>query len=302
MRAKIALVLILSTLTGCANFKAASEFAKQTSLVTGVVRDEFGQLDAMCRHQAELTIVVNNITDDGPLKSCLEYQAAQGRLAVVTLDVLDDYANALAGLANNNEFELKSDIDAVGAKVKGLQDGDGRALVSTSEVTVLTSLVATLADVATEGKRESAVRRLIAEKANLQATGLILRSFFVADPQAPPGRVKAPYFNMVGLAGDSLASTEQMLASKPFQSAEPIRTVELLRTLRVRKARLAERTGGGAGKVPLAIAAAIDAWLEALDRFSADALKPEPKELLNKLKDLRTKAGLAKAALQSNQN
>jgi hypothetical protein len=299
---KLVLVLLTAALSGCANFRAVSEFAQQTSKVTGVVRAEFVQLDSLCKEQAELTIVVNNITDDQPLKTCQAYKATQGRLAVVTLDVLDDYAKALLALADDKAFDLTSDIDTVGSKVKALKDGAGNALVSSAEVTALTKIVEVLADIVTEAKREAAVKRLVQERTNLQTTGRILRSFFVADPTAPPGRAKAPYTNLVALSSDSLNSSERVLKSKPFQAAEPIRTVELLRGLQGRKAQLQARTGTAAGKVPVSIVAAIDAWLLALDEFSDTALKPDPKQFLDRIKQLRTKANAARDALQAANN
>src|SRR5450631_1315877 len=112
----LALTVLVFLLSGCADFKAVSEFAQQTTKVTGTVRAEFAQLDAICRDQAELTIVVNNIQDDGPLKTCDDYEASQGRLATVTLDVLENYAKTLAKLADDNAYDATADIDKVSAK------------------------------------------------------------------------------------------------------------------------------------------------------------------------------------------
>jgi hypothetical protein len=301
LKTELALTLLAVALSGCANFHAVSAFAQQTSKVTGVVRAELSQLDAFCREQAELTVVVNNITDDGPLKSCQSYEATQGRLAAVTLDVLDDYAKALNGLADDKSFDLDSDLDAVGSKLQSLKDRSGNTLASASEVTALTKVVEVLAEIATERRREAAVKRLVQERKNLVITGQILRSFFVDDPNAPPGRTKAPYANLAGLTTESFNSAEKMLKSKPFQTAEPIRTVELLRGMQTRRAQLEMRTGPSA-TVPVAIAAAIDAWLRTLDEFTEDALKPEPKELLGRIKDVRSKANAAREALQAVNN
>jgi hypothetical protein len=108
---KFAIGLLTVLVCGSANFKAVSQFAQQTANVQDVVRTEFVQLDALCKEQAELDIVVTNVPDDSPLKTCQNYKAAQGRLAVVTLDVLNDYAKAFGGLADNKAFDLTSDIE-----------------------------------------------------------------------------------------------------------------------------------------------------------------------------------------------
>lgn len=302
LKTSFAIVLLAVGASGCANFKAVSEFAQQTTRVTGVVRAEFVEIDTICRDQAELTIVVNDLPDEGPLQSCRSYKATQGSLATVTLDVLDDYAKVLAGLADDKTFDLSSDIDTVGSKAKALKDRSGNALVSSAEATALTRIVEILAGIATERRRKAAVQRLVDEKPNLAITGKILRSFFVRDPNAPPGRAQAPYTNLVGLTSDALVSSERMLGSKAFRTAEPLRSVELSRALRARKAQLEARTGTAPDKVPVAIASAIDAWLAALETFSADAFEPDAKELVQQLKNVRSKANAAKEALQAANN
>jgi hypothetical protein len=299
MNPRLVVLLALAFLSGCANFRAVSEFSQRTTQVTSVVRSEFSQLDALCRDQAELTIVVNNIKDDGPLVSCKSYRDAQGRLAAVTLDVLDDYARALAGLANDSSFDISSDIEALGGKIQGLQDASGKSLVNATEVGALTKLVSIIADVATQAQRKAAVERLASEKQDLQVTGRILRSFFVRDPAAPPGRAQAPYTNLVALTADSLRSSTSTLAAPQFQKAEPIRSVELLRASEARRKDLDAREGTTPDKVPAIVVAAIDAWLAALDTFERDAFHPDSKQLIDQLQDIRKKANDAKAALDA---
>lgn len=293
---------VLLGLGGCANFKAVSEFAQQTTNVTSVVRSEFTGLDAVCREQAEVTIIVNNVEDEGPLKTCAGHRASQGRLASVTIDVLDNYGRALRALADNTNFDLGSDIESLGAKVQSVKDSAGNSLVSATEVTALTKVVQLIASLVTEAKREAAVRRMVEEKENLAITGRILRSYFIKDPQAPPGRSKAPYVNQVTLITESFVATDKKLKSDQFQRAEPIRTVELLRASRGRQAELARRTAQAPDSVPASVASAIDAWLEALDKFSEDATKPDPKELRDRIKDLRVKVNAAREAIDAARN
>jgi hypothetical protein len=266
--------------------------------MTDLVREEFVALDTLCRDQAELSIVLNNISDEAPLRDCDDFRASQGRLATVTLDVLDDYADALTALADNRSFESTLDASAVRSRTQGLKDAEGKALASAAQLTALNRLVVTLADIASQVSRRDAVQRLVDEAPSLAVNGRVLRSFFVADGDATRGLPASPYANLVGLSLDMLSSSERMLRSKAFQTAEPIRSVELLRAMRAQRVLLQQRTGGTADKIPVAIASAIDAWLKALERFSTDAFKPDARQLTDQLKTFRAKARAAKAALQ----
>jgi hypothetical protein len=290
--------LLLAT-AGCANYAAVAEFAGQTSQVTALVRAELGQLDALCVDQAELTIVLGDISDEGPLKTCLAFQASQGRLAEVTLDVLDDYAAALGALADQRHFDLTTDPATTRARASGLKNGRGEEVANAREVSALMRVVDLLASLQVQSDRQAAVRRMVYEAPQLEVAGRILRSFFVPDPQAPVGRNSAPYGDIVGLTLESTASSQRLLRSKAFQTAEPIRTNELLRAMRSRQASLQARQGTGAGTVPAAMAAALDAWLAAVNSFSAQALKPDASDLARQLKALRAQAGAARQVVQS---
>ena len=296
VRLLLALAIFLC-LGGCANFKVVSEFAQQTSAMTSVVRTEFKDLDALCREQAEATIVVEGRGDDKPLTRCAAFKSAEGRLASVTIDVLDSYGNTLESLADDRNFDLSGDIDTLSGKVASLKDGSGAAFVSANEVTALSKVVQLIADVITERKREAAIKRMVGERESLATTGRILRSYFVRDPQAPPARSTPPYSNRAGLISDAFNATESMLTDEKVRRQEPIRTAELLRAGRARREALARRNSAAPGGVPAVVAAAIDAWLAALDRFTEDALKPDPKEFLDRLKELRTKLTDARNAI-----
>ncbi|MDH5540650.1 MAG: hypothetical protein OEY03_14715, partial [Rhizobacter sp.] len=272
-RYALALVL-LPSLGACANFGATSEFALQTTRMTGLVRAEFAELDTLCTAQAELSIVLGDIADEGPLKSCQAFRSSQARLAAVTLDVLDDYSNVLTALADESAFELRIEPTAFQAQAAGVQDADGRALASAGQVTALGRLIEVLAQIDSGRGREASVRRLVDESPSLAQSGRILRAFFVPDADAPAGQRVAPYANRIGLTMDAMNSAERMLGRRAFREAEPIRTAELLRDLRARRTRLNERSGAEPDKVPVAIASAIDAWLGALDSFSTEALRP----------------------------
>jgi hypothetical protein len=279
----------LALLQGCANYQAASSFAAQTNSLTGTVKTEFAQLDALCTWQGELDIVTANRDDERPLDACRQYQAAQGRLADATVTVLEGYAQALAGLADDKPFDLSPDIHGLGQKLQGLKDKEGRALVSDREAGTLTKLADALLRIATERKRAEGIAEMARQVPDLRVTGQLLKSFFVASADAPPGRAQPPYRNFAAILQQRGDQSGKLLNGPALRAAEPIRTAELRRELAQRAALLKTRAEGGDPDVPRRIAEAIDAWLQALDVFEADALKTEPAALLERLKALRVK-------------
>ena len=293
----VALSVCLLMLPGCASVKAASAFATQTSRLTTVVKTEFAQLDALCTEQAVMNIVIANRSDDAPLDSCKQYKAAQGRLAGLTLAVLDGYGKALSSLADDKAFDLSSDVRNIGSKLQGLADKDGQALLNATQAGALTRLASVLLDVAASAQRSAALERMVQEAPNLRITGHLLKSFFVAANDAPARRVNAPYANLLTIIAGAATSSERLLAGPALRTAEPIRTAELLRTIRGHKLLLQPRSDGGPGSVPGKIAAAIDAWQSALDTFSTDALKPDPRVLFSRLKQLQDAASVAQDAV-----
>jgi hypothetical protein len=294
LRALASFLMALS-LGGCAHFGEVSQFATETDKLTSTVRAEFAQMEALCAQQAELVIVVNDIRDDAPLKDCEQYQAAQGRLAGVTIDVLDNYAKALSALADGKSFDVSPSLRGVTGKLQGMTDKEGRALLQSREVSAVSRLVQALFEIGTSQRREEAVRRLAEEAPGLAINGNILRSFFVDSPEAPPGRAKAPYANLVAIARSSVSSTEAALRGPALRTAEPIRTAELYRELQQRKALLDKRAGNAAEGVPMTIAAAIDAWQAA---FADEPLRPATREFTDRLQTLRDRAHAARAAIE----
>lgn len=289
------ILLLLATLLsgGCANFQAVSEFAKDTSHLTQTVKQEFAQMEDVCVRQAEVVIVAAGIADDGPLKACRRYKAAQGRLAGVTLAVLDDYAEALAALAVDKSFDVSKEVQGVGKQVAGLKDSDGKPLLAGKEAAALTKIAEVLVNLGASREREAAVRRLAAEKDNLAVLGGLLRSFFVA----PPGPARAPYANLVSLTASELDATQALLRGPALSKAEPIRSFELVRELESRRSLVARRADPGPNGVAQQMAGAIDAWLAALDRFGDEALSRDPKLLFERLKALRAKTAEVRDAL-----
>ena len=281
-------LLVATAVTGCANYRAVSTFARDTTSMTGVVKGEFTELAALCVQQAEVVLAVNRIDDDKALAQCEAYRRTQGRFASITVDVLDDYARALAALADDGTFDLSPTVRSAVGKVEAVSDGLGAA-----DADAIKRIAALLVDIVATRKRDEAVDRMVRATPDLMILGRTLKAFFVT----PPGSAaKAPYANFVGVIAGSTTSTQLLLQSRPMRQAEPIRTAELLRDLRVRQKRLDQRARLDGHAIPERIAAAIDAWLAALDRFAVDARKPDPLELLERLRTLREATRVAREA------
>ena len=69
--------------------------------------------------------------------------------------------------------------------------------------------------------------------------------------------------------------------------------------MRARDAQLLRRTGSAPDSVPVMMAAAIDAWLEALDVFAQEALQPERGELMRRIKAQHSKTAVARDAFEA---
>lgn len=294
----LAYVILACQLAGCANFNAASTFATETGKLTSMIGTEFGHLVTLCDKQANLSIVIID-SNDQPLKDCERFKAAQGRLAGVTVDVLDRYAKTLSALTEDKAFDMSSDIENLAGKVNALKDPDGGALANEKAVTALSKVVQVLADVAKSARREAAVRRLVEETPNLRTTGDILRSFFVSKAELPADSAIPPYGNLIAIISDTAASNEASLRSPAFANKEPIRTAELRRELKGTQALLEKRGAGSGDSVPNKIVAAIDAWQAALSQFERDALIPDPDALFTRLNALRTRTIAARDAVES---
>lgn len=283
--------VLIAGLSACANYRAVGEFGARTEEMTQVVRQEVAQVDTLCASQAELNVVLSNDASEAALKDCAAYSAAQGRFADVTIDVLDNYAQALKAIADGRRFDLDSDLNNLSAKVAGLKDSAGKPVAAGPEVTALSQVVAVLADLVTTRKRDQAVRRLVAETPNLKTTGDILRRYF----EGPA----APYRNIVGVIGDTAKTNETLLKQDKMRQAEPIRTLELLRATRGERAMLAARNSDAPDGVRAKVVIAIDAWQAALQSFSRRALDTDYRELGERLKDLRKAVKSAYQAISS---
>ena len=143
------------------------------------------------------------------------------------MDILDAYAKALLALAQDRSFDLGPELKSTSNKLAALRTREGTPLVNQEQLGILTKVIVLLADIATQARRETAIRRLIDEKPNLVVNAQIMRTFFARPAGADPA-LKTPYENVVKLSSDALQSYETILRSEPMRKAEPIRTRELL--------------------------------------------------------------------------
>ena len=293
----VLLIAVAAIVSGCANFHAVSEFGHQTTTMTAVVKDELDQLDALCVRQAELAIVVNNIPNDGPLDQCQRSRRAQGEFANLTIVVLDGYADQLIALGDDQPFDVSPEVKKVGARVRSLKDRSGDTVMTTRDANALTGVAGVIANVLSTSKRTDAVQQMQAVSPDLLVVGTSLRSFFVAPVDAAKTAPRSPYANLVNVISASGSSTQLVLDNPQMRRAEPIRSAELSRETRARQKQLARRSADGDDSVPGKVVAAIDAWLAALQEFSTDALKPNARGLVDRLKSLRDATRVAKSAV-----
>lgn len=297
----VVLIAIAAIVSGCANFHAVSEFGKQTTSMTDVVKDELDELDALCVRQAELAIVVNNISNDGPLDQCQRSRRAQDEFAALTVVVLDGYADKLIALGDDQPFDVSPEVKSVGARVRSLKDKSGDTVMTTREANALTIVAGVIVNVLSASKRADAIGEMQAVTPDLLVVGKSLRSFFVAPAggttDAPRNALRSPYANLVDVISGSGSSTLVVLDNPQMRRAEPIRTAELSREMRARQKQLARRSATGGDSIPGKVVAAIDAWLAALQEFSTDALKPDARGLVDRMKSLRDATRVAKSAI-----
>ncbi len=293
----VVLIAVVAILSGCANFRAVSEFGKQTTTMTAVVKDELDEMDALCVRQAELAIVVNNLPNDGPLDQCLRSRRAQGEFANLTIVVLDGYADKLIALGDDKPFDVSPEVKTVGTRVRSLKDRSGDTVIHTREADALTGVAGVIANVLSTSRRKDAIEEMQAVTPDLYVVGTSLRSFFVAPADAAKNAPRSPYANLVAVISASGSSTQAVVDNRQMRLAEPIRTAELSREMRARQKQLARRSAVGADSIPGKVVAAIDAWLAALQEFSTDAMKPDARGLVDRLKALRDAVRVAKSAV-----
>jgi hypothetical protein len=300
---RVAACLTIVTLAGCANYKAITEFAGETTKMAGAVRQEIQQVGRLCNDAADVRVLLAESTPTGDVqaakglkKSCELTGDATVAFQEVTVDTLDLYAQTLLAMVDDKQFEVRSAIQGTTNKLASLKDRAGNPLVSQPKVTAVGSVLALLADVVVKAQREEGIRRLVAAGPDVVANARTLRGFFVKESQ------QADYDGWLTTTSNlSQGSAIGLALGKPLASAEPIRAAELRRQIATTQeaidARLAKP--GTPGQVPTKIIAAIDAWIASVPLFQEEALRPDPRALLHQLDDFRTKTLEARDAIEA---
>lgn len=290
-------------LAGCANYKAVTRFAGETTKMTGSVRQELQQVGKLCNDAADVRVLLAESTPTGDVeaakslkKSCELTGDATVAFQEVTVDTLDLYAKTLLAMVDDNHFEVRSAIQGTTKKLAGLKGSDGKPIVSEPKLTAVGSVLSLLADVIVKAQREEGIRRLVAAGPDLVANARILRTFFVNQTH------QSDYDGwLTTTALVSRGSEISVGLGKPMALAEPIRTAELRRQIALTGKALEPRQvkAGKPGEVPTKIVAAIDAWIASVPVFQQEALKPDSRALLDKLNDFRAKTIEARDAIEA---
>ena len=281
-------------LGGCANFKAVSAFANQTNEVTSAVRTEFQQIGKMCSQQAEIRAVVTNATGDALLDSCRLQGDSLVAFQEVTIDTLELYARTLKMMVDDSNFDLRPSIESTGQKLASLKTRDGSSLVSADKGGAITKVLALLADVIVQAQREQGVRRLVEAGPDLVANARIVREFL-----ASRGGQSAYDRWLEIVQSLATSSAGQVAVNTPLARQEPIRSAELRREIARTQPAIAARRGDAPSTVPRQLVAALDDWIDAVPVFQREALRHNPKALLDRIDELRKKAIQARQAVQA---
>lgn len=290
---RLAWCAIAIALGGCANFKVVTTFADQTTQVTTAVRSEFNQIGKLCTEQAELNIIATQANDE-LLDGCKLQGDSLVAFQEVTVDTLELYAQTLIAMVDDSNFDLRSPIESTGRKLANLKTRDGASIVNPAKIGAVANVLALLADVVVQAKREEGIRRLVAAGPDLIANATIVREF-LASRSGPSAYDR--WMTLIQVT--SSATSAQLAAETPLGKQEPIRATELRRTIARAQPIIAKRRGDAPTTVPKQLVAALDAWIEAVPVFQREALRPDPEAFLLRIDDLRKKALEAREAVQS---
>ncbi len=287
-------LLAAAALSGCANFKAVTSFANQTTQMTSAMRTELTQIGQMCREHVEIRIVVTNEPNDSLFDTCKLQGDALVPFQEATVETIDLYAQTLLAMVDDSSFDLRPSIEATGQKVAALKTRDGSSLVSADKVTAITKVLALLADVIVQRQRVEGIRKLVAAGPDMVAYAMVIRQFFFdRSGQSSYDR----WLETVQVLADGSAT--QIRAGSPLAVQEPIRTAELRRTLARAKPAIGQRRGQPIGAVPEQLVAALDAWIALVPEFQKDALRPDPESLLKRIDALRKQVLDTRLAVQT---
>lgn len=157
-----AAILWVAALSGCANFEAAKEFAKQGDGLTNAVNTEIAFVVKGCTDNVGL---VRSMQVDplaaGPLdKACDVQEKALTELASSTLDLFGKYNKALGAIAEDKNYDLSGSFKTTADRLKALKDTSG-PLIKGENVDVALAAANLLSDIVTRVVRARELKELV---------------------------------------------------------------------------------------------------------------------------------------------
>lgn len=172
--------ILAAALTGCANFGAAKEFAKQGEKITTAVNDEIAFVAKGC---ADNVAIYRSLQADpaaaGPLdKACDAQNKALGDLAASTLDLFGKYNEALTLIAEDKSYDLSASFKSTADQLKALKTESG-SIIKGEDVDVALKAANLLSDIILRVVRARELKELVvAGDTNWSAVLSPLKTYF----------------------------------------------------------------------------------------------------------------------------
>jgi hypothetical protein len=159
----LAASLLVAALTGCANFEAAKEFAKQGNDITTAVNAEIAFVAKGCADSVGMYRALQaDPTVTGPLdKACEAQDKALGELAASTLDLFGKYNKALAAVAEDKNYDLSASFKSTADRLKALKEKSG-PIIKGEDVDVALKAANLLSDLTLRVVRARELKQLVA--------------------------------------------------------------------------------------------------------------------------------------------
>lgn len=307
----IGLPLVLASLGGCANFDTIRAFAKDGSTVAAAAMKDVETFTNSCNDletEARVLRYARGDTkpDQAPNAACrAAAEAAQTTAASWSIQLLVKYHEALNALAGNENWSLSKEIADLGTTVKNAKV-DGQALSSAEDVARYQKAFTALADLLVSALREREAKRLLQQSQDWKRVLEPVRFWYGGADGATPSL----YSNAC-----RVINTEWTLVRSEYLDyircdrkkdgaatpCEPLTATVRVVANETKSKPLATCAPGPDGKIPAAAAARvklIDSWLEANDELRRTAFEKDPRQLMERLSDVRDKAEAVKAALK----
>lgn len=288
---RASLVVVVLSLSACADFKVVKQFAGETTGMTVAVKEELSAIAALCNSAADLRLLlaesgVGNVDlQQESKKICREETEKVIAYQAVTTDVLELYAKTLLAMVDDSNFALEAAIASTGNKLVALKTKD-EALINEKKVGAITKVLSLLTEVIVQRQREEGIRRLVAAGPDLIANAQEIKKFLQTEYQGSVVRAQTLTSGGIEILG----------AAGPLATNEPIRAAELRRALEIQRSALSRRTVDGS--VSKQLIATLDDWIALVPEFQRDALKPDPQTLIQRIKDFGKKAGEARESIE----